>query len=162
MTILGIDPSSKFTGYAIITDEKLIDYGVLKLKDKLLSVRLGELYRYFDEIFFKNDIDIVVVENQFVGNKNSVLSLSKSQGVILSCSGTNQIDVMSYYPTEIKKAITSKGNATKKEVADSLKEIYPQLNELPFIEKGTKKTDDIFDAIAIALTYFKSPNGKLT
>lgn len=153
MIVIGIDPGSISTGYSVIKDNNLIDYGMFKPKGKDLSTRLGIIFTSFTSLILKYKPDVVVIESQFVGMKNSILSLAKSQGVILACCGVHNIKVVSYTPTQIKKAVTGKGNSKKQEVMLATKNYFTSLNSLEFIEKGKNKNDDLFDSIAIALTY---------
>jgi Holliday junction resolvasome RuvABC endonuclease subunit len=58
-------------------------------------------------------------------------------------------------PSEIKQAVTGRGNAEKEEVAAELLRIYKDNSKVqsigPFSDKSNKKkTSDIYDAVAAA------------
>lgn len=150
MTILGIDPGTKNCGYAIITKDKngikLIEAGLIKIKEKILQYQIVELVEGLDIIFKNYEINEVVIEDIFFAyNPKTVLKLAQFRGAlslkILQIVG----NFHEFTPLQVKKAVTGNGKAKKEQVAFMVKRILGIKKEI--------KPLDITDAIAIALTY---------
>ena len=150
MTILGIDPGTKNCGYAIITKDKsgikLVEAGLIKIKEKVLQYQIVELVEGLDIIFKNHKIDEVVIEDIFFAyNPKTVLKLAQFRGAlslkILQTIG----NFHEFTPLQVKKTVTGNGKAKKEQVAFMVKRILGIKQEI--------KPLDITDAIAIALTY---------
>lgn len=150
MKILGIDPGSRFCGYAIIevnqNKNSLIEAGLIKIKPSTLQYQITELCEGMDLIFKQYHFDEVAVEDIFFAyNPKTVLKLAQFRGAlslkILQIHG----EFSEYTPLQIKKTITGKAKATKEQVAFMVKRILG-------ISKDIKPLD-ISDAIAVALTH---------
>ena len=169
MKILGIDPGSRFCGYAIIqtptkTDKNstnsgknalnsvnsgknvLIEAGLIKIKPSTLQFQITELCEGLDLIFKAHEFGAVAIEDIFFAhNPKSVLKLAQFRGAlslkILQIHG----EFAEYTPLQVKKTITGNGKASKEQVAFMVKRLLGIQKEL--------KPLDITDAIAIALTH---------
>ncbi|ARJ57457.1 crossover junction endodeoxyribonuclease RuvC [Campylobacter cuniculorum] len=150
MKILGVDPGSRFCGYAIIevnqNKNSLIEAGLIKIKPSTLQYQITELCEGMDLIFKQYHFDEVAVEDIFFAyNPKTVLKLAQFRGAlslkILQIHG----EFSEYTPLQIKKTITGKAKATKEQVAFMVKRILG-------ISKDIKPLD-ISDAIAVALTH---------
>ncbi len=148
MRILGIDPGTKRSGYAIIeTNPKLnlIDAGFIKITEKKLQYQIAQLIEGID-IILKNDINEIAMEDIFYAyNPKTVLKLAQFRGAlslrILQLHG----NFFEYTPLQVKKAVTGNGKAKKEQVAFMVKRILGI--------KGEIKPLDITDAIAVAVTH---------
>lgn len=150
MKILGIDPGSRFCGYAIIElqggKNSLIEAGLIKIKPSTLQYQITELCEGLDLIFKQYSFDSVAIEDIFFAyNPQSVLKLAQFRGAlslkILQIHG----EFFEYTPLQVKKCITGKAKADKKQVEFMVRKL---LN----IQKEIKPLD-ISDAIAVALTH---------
>ncbi|KAA6225061.1 MULTISPECIES: crossover junction endodeoxyribonuclease RuvC [unclassified Campylobacter] len=150
MKILGIDPGSRFCGYAIIEANKnknlLLEAGLIKIKPSTLQYQITELCEGLDLIFKQYHFDEVAIEDIFFAyNPRSVLKLAQFRGAlslkILQMHG----EFSEYTPLQVKKAITGKAKASKEQVAFMVKRLLG-------IQKDIKPLD-ITDAIAVALTH---------
>lgn len=150
MKILGIDPGSRFCGYAIIEANKsktqLIEAGLIKIKPSTLQYQISELCEGLDLIFKTHHFDEVAVEDIFFAyNPKTVLKLAQFRGAlslkILQIHG----NFAEYTPLQIKKTITGKAKAEKEQVAFMVKRLLG-------ISKDIKPLD-ITDAIAVALAH---------
>lgn len=148
--ILGIDPGSRFCGYAIIEANKnknlLLEAGLIKIKPSTLQYQITELCEGLDLIFKQYHFDEVAIEDIFFAyNPRSVLKLAQFRGAlslkILQMHG----EFSEYTPLQVKKAITGKAKASKEQVAFMVKRLLG-------IQKDIKPLD-ITDAIAVALTH---------
>ncbi len=150
MIILGIDPGTINCGYSIISKEKkglrMIEAGVIKIREKKLQYQIVELVEGIDIILSKHSIDEVAIEDIFYAyNPKTVLKLAQFRGA-LSLKILQEIGNFSEYtPLQVKKAVTGNGKATKEQVAFMVKRILGIKKEI--------KPLDITDAIAISLTH---------
>jgi len=150
MTILGIDPGTINCGYAIIKKErqnvKLIEAGLIKIREKELQYQITQLVEAIDQIFNNHQIDEVAIEDIFYAyNPKSVIKLSQFRGAlslkILQVHG----NFSEYTPLQVKKAVTGNGKAQKEQVAFMVKKLLKINKEI--------KPLDITDAMAVALAH---------
>ena len=112
MRILGVDPGINITGYGCITfidrTVHLDEAGIIKpKKTQDLSLRLMDLYRNFNEILKEYDPDVVTVEEVFTHMKfpKTAITMGHARGVILLAAALNEIEIVDYPATRIKKAV---------------------------------------------------------
>jgi crossover junction endodeoxyribonuclease RuvC len=149
MIILGLDPGTATTGYAIIEKNSnnlnLIDYGcILTDKKDSASERLNQIGNDLNTLIKKYSPDKASVEKLFF-NKNikTAISVSQARGVLLMTLEKSNIPHTEFTPLEIKSAVCGYGKADKKMVQNMVKTIL-NLTEIP-------KPDDAADAIASAI-----------
>ncbi|MCP4727285.1 MAG: crossover junction endodeoxyribonuclease RuvC [bacterium] len=152
MRILGVDPGINITGYGCITIKDrtvhLDEAGVIKpKKSQDLSLRLMDLYRNFDDILKEFDPDVVTVEEVFTHLKfpKTAITMGHARGVILLAAALNEIEIVDYAATRIKKALTGNGHASKEQIQMMVKQIL-ELNQIP-------SPPDVADALAVALCH---------
>ena len=151
--VLGIDPSLRGSGFAVIEAQqgrfKLLDSLTLKLSPKLNFVEcLGELFlttQRFLEIF---SVKAVGVESTiYVQNSKTAHILGSARGACLAAVALKNLPVKEFPPLRIKKSVVGVGQATKEQVGKML----VQLLQLPAC-----LPPDESDAAATALCYFFS------
>lgn len=159
MIIIGIDPGSVLTGYAIIKKEKsggencmeVIDFGCINT-DKFYSTgdRLKLLYMEINKLIIEHKPNIMAVESIFFfKNLKTVMPVSQAKGVILLAAAEKKIKTYEFTPLQMKMAIAGYGRADKKQVQ---KMIERTLDLSAFdIKKNYRKKDDAFDALGIAI-----------
>lgn len=150
MIILGIDPGTLTTGYAVLSDTarsiSVIDCGALALKRRTdLPQRLSQLYDRIGELIMQHKIDYISLETPFLGkNASSYLKLGYVRALVYLLSQQRSVRLVEYAPRTVKKAITSWGGAPKDQVARMLYRLFPSL------PPGLGA--DATDALSIALT----------
>lgn len=158
--LLSLDASIASTGYAIFDKEKLIIYGkiVTKKKDfKTEDLRINHICDEIKQLIIEYNIDKIIVEDQFTGvNQSTILLLRKLIGAILRTANEFNISLSYYYPAQWRKiiGINSGKSIDKKEKAYRFL-INNNIIDFEFTPKGTKKNDDIIDAICIGIAYIK-------
>ena len=146
--ILWIDPWTTTIWYAIVEKNKsnirLIDYWVIETTPKVeLSQKLLEIGHDIKEIIKKYSPDTVSVEKLFfTTNLKTGIDVAHARGVIVYEIEKNNISLLEYTPLQVKKAITSNGQASKRQLQNAIKIIF-QLENIP-------KPDDAADAIGLA------------
>jgi crossover junction endodeoxyribonuclease RuvC len=149
LTVLGIDPGSSATGWALLTSVgtrvEVEDYGVIRTGRGERSVRLASLDRRLVEIVERCRPDVAAVETSFSGrNPRSGLVLAESRGVVLAVLGRSEVAVHSYTPAQVKTSIVGHGRAEKRQVVFMVRRLLGLDRDPPV---------DAADAMAIALTH---------
>lgn len=162
MRVLGIDPGTAITGYAIVeekgADAHLIAIGVIKTPAKApLPQRLQKIYQDLQAIIAEHQPAAAAVEELFfsrntrtamaVGHARGVtlLALANASAVVDAPAESGGLDIAEYTPMEVKQAVTGYGNADKRQVQEMVRRLL-HLSEIP-------KPDDAADAAAVALCY---------
>lgn len=154
MIILGIDPGTTSIGYSIIEckggDIKLLKAGLFVIKTKKNESRLEELHYGILDLIKSWSPGVLATEKLFFAkNQKTALAVSESRGVILLTTTLARLKVYEYTPLEIKKTVTGDGSADKNQVEKMVRYTLKETRDL-------KLRDDVFDAIAVALTcYFR-------
>ncbi len=147
---MGVDPGYGRMGFGFIYIEgskmELVDYGVMTtvvgdaFEDRLLHIA-NDLH----DLFEHHDPDVMVVEKLFFGKSSTTaMKVAEARGVSLLMAAQSGVPVFEYTPSQIKKAVTGNGKATKKDVQKMVKQLLG-LVRVP-------KPDDSADALAVAIT----------
>jgi crossover junction endodeoxyribonuclease RuvC len=151
MVILGVDPGTLFTGYAVIGNEGgkmgLIECNVIKNPStNSLPLRLKHIYDSLVKVIEEYKPDEFAIETAYYGkNIQSTLKLGHARGVSILAAVNKQIPTAEYSPREIKKSVVGIGSASKEQVRFMVCRIL-KIKEIP-------KSLDITDALAIALCH---------
>lgn len=121
VTILGIDPGSRITGVGVIKAQgsnlKYVYAESLVLPKGELPVRLEAIYSRLQSIIAQTRPDIVSIEKVFLAkNPQSALVLGHARGAAMLAAVNNQLPVVEYSATEIKKTVVGKGRADKAQI----------------------------------------------
>ena len=166
MLALSIDPGTICSGWALFNDGELKGCGKIHLKSGMkLSERLAELMWGIQTILDEHSPDMMIVESQFTGrNLKTSLVTARAMGIAIAAAAMAGVKVIEYAPTEVKKAVTGTGKATKEQVTESIITKYGNhalIKELgPYRSSGKDKNDDIYDAIGINDTFWILKDGK--
>lgn len=155
--VLGIDPGSRATGWALVVAEgnryHLDSAGVLRPRGAGREDRLADLQRRLVAVVAKTAPDCAAVESSFSGkNPRSGIALAESRGAILAALGGCGLAVCSYSPAQVKSAIVGHGRAEKQQV------VYMVVRLLKLAENPPH---DAADAIAAALTHIHLGGSRL-
>jgi len=152
LVILGVDPGSRKTGYAILKTEKsawtVLRYGTIMLTDlNSMSEKLVKIFEEIDKLFREFSIQSVAVEAGFYGkNAQSAYKLGYARSAAVLASALNRIEVVEYSPRKVKQSVTGNGNASKLQVKYMVKKIL-------HIENEAKIREDEADACAVAICH---------
>ena len=147
LRILGIDPGTPTTGFAIIQGEGVLDFGIIQtLKTDSAPERLKQICNDIKTICKKYKPDCAAIEELFfVKNIKTGIGVAQARGAIIATLASLGVEIAEYKPVEIKSAITGNGQAEKLQI-QKMVQLILKLDELP-------QPDDAADAIAIALTH---------
>lgn len=149
--ILGIDPGSRRTGYAVLAQRgnrfEALTLGVIKA-EKLPdhADRLQLIYDETEALINQYKPDFCAIETPVYGKDPlAMLKLGRAQAACMLAMVRQQLPVAEYYPKAVKKSITGNGSASKEQVAYMLQRL------LGLSEKEVARfSDDATDALAIA------------
>jgi len=150
--VMGIDPGFRCSGWGVIRwagHNVHYEAGGLVVPNaqETIEHRLAHLYDNFHQLVASHRPDIVSLEETFVreDHPKSALSLGQARGVIMAAVGAHGLNVVSYAPNVIKKALTGYGHSDKQGMMKMIKMILPQ------VPSGAKS--DLYDALAVALCH---------
>jgi len=151
MRVLGIDPGTAITGYAVVEETagslQMITLGVITTPAKTpLPSRLQTIHNELKEIVAEYEPEAAAVEELFFSrNARTAMSVGHARGVILLALADSDLPIAEYTPMQIKQAVTGYGNANKHQVQEMVRMLLA-LSETP-------RPDDAADAAAVAICY---------
>ena len=151
--ILGLDPGSQCTGYAVVETGARVSYvvsGSIRARGGSLTERLQEIFTGVDRLSTEYRPDEVAIERIFMHrNADSALKLGQARGAALSGTFAVRPRVFEYAPREVKLAVVGTGGAQKEQV---------QLMVRRLLNLSGPLGADAADALAIALCHAHSRN----
>jgi crossover junction endodeoxyribonuclease RuvC len=151
--ILGLDPGSLCTGYAVVETGPKVTYvvsGSIRARGASLADRLQEIFAGVDQLASRYQPDEVAIERVFMHrNADSALKLGQARGAALSATFAVRPRVFEYAPREVKLAVVGTGAAQKEQV---------QLMVRRLLNLSGRLGADAADALAIALCHAHSRN----
>ena len=153
MRILGVDPGLQRTGYGLIESAgsenlKLVEAGVIRTSpSEGIAGRLAGIYKNLSDVIAEHKPEVLVLEKLYSHYKHPTTSIlmGHARGIICLACGINNVRLVSYSATRIKKAVTGNGRAAKHQVQRMVKTLLG-LNTAP-------KPADVSDALAMAISY---------
>ncbi|MGH2574239.1 MAG: crossover junction endodeoxyribonuclease RuvC [Ignavibacteria bacterium] len=152
MIILGVDPGTLITGYAVVENigskPRVLKCGDIKINPSFpLPLRLKKIYDSLAKIIDEFKPDEFAIETAFYSkNVQSTLKLGHARGVSILAAVNKQIPAVEYSPREIKKSVVGNGSASKEQVRYMVSQILKL--KKPF------KSFDVSDALAVALCHY--------
>jgi crossover junction endodeoxyribonuclease RuvC len=152
MRILGIDPGLNITGYGCVDlpdgslEPTLVEAGVFRLDSgEPMAHRLNQLHDDLGELLDELQPQRMVVEKLFSHYRHvrTAILMGHARGVVLLAGQSRGIELDELGATEVKKAVTGGGHASKQQMQHAIM-AQCGLAALP-------EPPDVADAIAIAL-----------
>ena len=153
MRILGIDPGTRLTGYGCVElragsfEPRLVEAGVLTFKPtESIEKRLAELHAAIVDLITELAPARIAIEKLYshYAHPRTAIIMAHARGVILLAAQQSRLEIEHLPSTEVKKAVTGNGHASKNQVQLAVQSQF-RLAEPP-------EPPDVADAIAIALT----------
>lgn len=152
MRVLGVDPGLQVTGYGVVSIERggsdLIEAGVIRTKPaEGIAARLHKIYSGLSGVILEHRPDVLVIEKIFAHYKHpmTAILMGHARGVVCLLSGAHGVRLANVTPTNVKKSVTGRGHADKRQVQRMI-QYELGLKDLP-------EPPDVADAIAVALAY---------
>jgi crossover junction endodeoxyribonuclease RuvC len=150
--ILGLDPGSRRTGFAVIDCLRdsagqryaTIEHGRIEVAHLELAERMHRIHEAVRSLLLRHAPDEVAIERVFVSrNVESALKLGQARGAALAALGPGA-HLAEYAPREIKLAAVGHGAADKRQVAHMVVSLLAPVGQV---------TPDAADALAVALCH---------
>lgn len=150
--ILGIDPGSTYTGWAVLKAGQLQEHGRIHTHQKhesdhetnnTLPQRLLAIHTHLKTLVEKYNPHVLITEEVFVNAyQRSALILAHARAMIYLISAQHNIPLHAYTATTVKKSVTGYGHASKAQMQEMIRTLL-----------GVKLTPDAADAAALALCH---------
>ena len=153
MRVLGIDPGTVRLGVGIVESNgnsyRLVHYDVLKLSSNQdMCERLGKIYNYIKEKIAQYNVDAVSIEDVFISiNPRSALKLGQGRGAAIAAAVEMGVAVFEYTPSQIKKAVSCNGSASKDQVSNMVGILVGVKDIKPY---------DASDAVAVSICHLNT------
>ncbi|AFL72725.1 crossover junction endodeoxyribonuclease RuvC [Thiocystis violascens] len=150
--ILGIDPGSRTTGFAVIDTDghrsQRVVSGCIRVGEQPWPDRLGVIFDRVAAIVAEHQPHEMAVEQLiFARDPTAALKLGQARGAVLCAGIKGGVTVHEYSPKSVKLAVVGTGGAEKSQVQHMVR-ILLALTEIP--------GEDEADALAIALCHAHS------
>ena len=150
MRILGIDPALHTTGYGLIDGQglkiSLIEAGYVRTSPKdSLPGRIEHIHRAVNKIIRKFKPEVLVLEKLYAHWKHPTTAyiLGHARGAVCLAAKENNLEVIEYAATRIKKALVGEGHASKLQMQRMIQGMF-SLKVLP-------QPADVSDALALSI-----------
>lgn len=150
ITILGIDPGLKVTGYGVIVADgsahKAIGFGAIKPPtDAPLAERLLCIHEGLIDVIDRHKPREVAIEDFITGYTRSAVAIGEARAAATLAVARSALPVSFYKPAEVKQFVTSYGRGSKDQVAMMVQAL------LGLAEPPTPP--DAADALAVAVCH---------
>jgi crossover junction endodeoxyribonuclease RuvC len=155
ITILGIDPGSRVTGYGVVRMDGpravYVASGCVRVAQLGVPERLKQIFDELSEVIIAHRPDQVAIEKIFMSrNADSALKLGQARGTAIVACAQMTLPIFEYSATQIKNAIVGRGHAGKRQVQHMIKALLC-LRDTP--------AADAADALATALCHGNTQYG---
>ncbi len=148
--ILGIDPGLNITGYAAVEvgtgEPQIVEAGTIRTDaGAAMARRIAQIHDDLAALIGELKPELVAVEKLYAHYKHprTAILMAHARGVVLLAAEEASVAVRNLAATEVKKALTGNGHASKRQVQCAVQSVCG-LAELP-------EPPDVADALAIAL-----------
>ena len=149
ITVIGIDPGSRCTGWGVVREEsgvlRLVDCGAIRVQDADFSARLACIYHELIAVVERCAPQEAAVEQVFTArNAATALKLGQARGIALAACAARGLSVRDYPSTLVKKTLVGVGSAEKSQVGFMVGRL---------LNSKADWTVDVSDALAIAICH---------
>lgn len=149
VSVLGVDPGSRCTGYGIIQDGAkgpvLVTYGCIRTETDHFPERLKQIYDGIYRVVREHHPDELAIEQVFMSkNADSALKLGQARGAAICGGMAAGLPVYEYAARQVKLALVGKGSAEKSQVQHMVRFMLGVKEVLPA---------DASDALGVAMCH---------
>ena len=147
MRVLGIDPGTSITGWAVIEGDaarpRRVASGILRLSSSVpLAVRLRRIHETVKALVLEHRPVAVSLEKAFVAkNPQSAFRIGEARGAVMVAAAECGLEVFEYAPAEVKRTLVGYGRAEKAQIVRGVAMLFA------IAEPGVA---DEADALAVA------------
>jgi crossover junction endodeoxyribonuclease RuvC len=155
-SLLAIDPGLREMGISHFIGKDLVDFGVKSLRrPNNYKQRVNFFSLVIDRLLNEKEPDILVLEKNVFSKIQQNLPLVIAIKSLHKLAANHKTPVCEIAPNTVKKAVTGDGWATKRQVANSLCVLYPELKAYRESNRRwrIRYFMNMFDAVACARAY---------
>jgi crossover junction endodeoxyribonuclease RuvC len=150
MRVLGVDPGLGRCGWAVLDQAggraRAVAYGTVETGGDQVAPRLATLAARVREVLAANRPEVLAVERVFFNaNVRTAMTVGQASGVVLLVAAEHGLQVATYTPPQVKRAVTGTGGAPKEQVGYMVRALLG-LEAVP-------TPADTADALAVALCH---------
>jgi crossover junction endodeoxyribonuclease RuvC len=150
LTIIGIDPGLKRTGYGVIAVEgsshRCLAAGVISPPPAVSHTeRLMRIHEGLFDIMHEMQPQEAAIEDFIIGHTRAAVAIGEARAAATLAAGRMGLPVSLYKPSEVKQFVTSYGRGSKEQVSAMVQALLG-LREPP-------SSTDAADALAVALCH---------
>lgn len=151
MVIIGLDPGSLRTGYAVIAVRgsrlQWLEGGTWRApRGEALARRLLVFHRALDDLLARTRPDALAMEECFMGrHARAALVLGHARGALMTAAIARGVHLFEYAPRLIKLAATGTGGASKPQVQTMVRRLVAGTPD--------ELAEDTADALAVAICH---------
>lgn len=143
---IAIDPGYDRIGIAVFEGETLLHSECFIPDTKEFTERLVLTNKRIQELTLEFKPEVLAMETLFFSkNVKTALQVAEARGAIILTASQAGLTLKEYSPQEVKIAVTSSGNADKKQVIDMVERLLKL--------EPKKRLDDEYDAIAVGICH---------
>jgi len=146
---LGVDPGLQICGLAVVSKQanklSLLEYVSFKLTASTPThKKLEAIYNAIIELIDRHKITNLSIETSFLQhNAQTFLKLGFVRAIALLAAAQKNMTVQDFTPCQIKEILTGTGKATKQQIQDRVKNLFPSATKFVSYDSS--------DAIAAAI-----------
>lgn len=148
--VLGIDPSLRSTGYAIIetngTEFRAVHYGTIANKPGVMPSRcLAAIHETLDRVILEyRPVQAALEAIIFAQNLRTAITMGHARGAAVLACARHDLEIYEYSPKKVKMGVSGKGSGAKHQVSFMVRALLGMTENPSF---------DVTDALAVALTH---------
>lgn len=152
ITILGIDPGSRVTGYGVIqiVDEKItyVASGCIRLGNEELSNKMASICNGIAKVVSLYSVQEVAIESVFMHqNPSAAIKLGQARGAAIVGSANGDTILYEYTAKQVKQSVVGYGAAQKSQIQQMVMQL---------LNLSGKISEDSADALAVAICHANS------
>jgi crossover junction endodeoxyribonuclease RuvC len=129
MRVLGVDPGTMVTGWAIIEcdkrDPSRLASGTIRIGRGEIAGRLAAIYSQLSQLIAQYSPDVLSLERHFMAaNVQSAFRLGEARGVAMAAAAASSVTLCEYSPATIKKSVVGYGRADKSQVQAAVSRLF--------------------------------------
>lgn len=150
MRIMGIDPGLVATGYGVIEadqdGQQFVAGGLIRTRKEDLAKRLERIFSQISEVLTQYQPEVVALEEIYskYDHPRTAILMGHARGVICLSAAKMGIPLVGYAASQVKRALTGNGNASKEQVQAAVMAILGLSEPLE---------EDVSDALALAVCH---------
>jgi len=150
--VLGIDPGLRVTGYGVLDISgnamTVVEAGVVRAESEgALESRLSAIYDGISEVIAEHQPEVAVVEELYSTYRHprTAILMGHARGAIFLAADQGGVPVVSYGATEMKRAVTGNGRASKAQIQRTVQQRLGL--------RSAPSPSDVADALALAFCH---------